>query len=70
MTTNKQQTTVTLPNNVFGVCIFLAMLALTAIAPFVISFWLIGMIAPLWVNIPCSVAIAIVAFFKIVKFKK
>jgi len=58
-----------LPNNALGWSIGLILLALCAIVPFTLAFWLIGMVAPLWVNIPCSLLIALIVHTRIVKYK-
>ena len=59
---------VTLPNNAFGVVVFLVILALVFIIPFTISLWLIGMFAPSWVAVPVSIGVGVGAFIGLVKF--
>lgn len=61
---------ISLPNNSFGVAIMLLLMALSAIVPFVVALWLMLYIAPWWVATPIAIAVGVVSFAKLVKFKE
>lgn len=60
---------ITLPSNWFGLTIFLLLIALTFIVPFVLTHWLVGLFAPEIVAIVLAVAAGLACFLKCVKFK-
>ena len=62
--------TILLPNNTFGAIIMLILVALSAIVPFVLTAWLVTLVAPWWVAGPVALLVSIVCFCKIVKFDK
>jgi hypothetical protein len=61
---------ITLPNNGFGVCLMLAMIAMVIIVPFTLVFWLVSLFAPWWVGTPLALAASLFAFVSVVKFKE
>lgn len=59
-----------LPNNGFGVLALLALLVLIPGVPLVLTLWLVGLVAPSWVAIPCALLVAATALFSgVVKFE-
>ncbi len=61
--------TIKLPNNNFGCAIMLIALFLLFLTPTVIVAWLLSLITPLWVSIPCAVVAGFIAFVKYTTFK-
>lgn len=59
-----------LPNNGFGTTLMLLAILLVITIPFVITLWLVGLVAPLWVSIPVAFAASFIAFITTVKFNK
>ena len=59
----------TLPNNLFGLCVMLLVLCLIAVVPFVLVLWIVGLIAPWWVATPCAIAASVIVFCKTVTWK-
>jgi hypothetical protein len=59
-----------LPNNNFGLFLMLAILALILIVPFVLTLWVVLLIAPWWVALPVSLAASLFSFLVIVKIKE
>ena len=60
---------VILPNNGFGQLVMLAAVLLTVTVPFAITYWLVSMVAPWWVAVPCSLSASFVATMRTVTFK-
>ena len=58
-----------LPNNYFGLLIMLSLIALCAIVPFVLVFWLMLQAAPWWVALPIALAASLVSVLRLVNFK-
>ena len=58
-----------LPNNYFGLLIMLVLIALAAIAPFVLVLWLVLLVAPWWVAVPIALAVSLVSVLLLVNFK-
>lgn len=60
---------ITLPNNGLGIflmlCVFLAVVTI----PFVLTLWLVSLVAPWWVAVPCGFAASLAAFLSTVEFK-
>lgn len=52
-----------LPNNAFGIAIMLILLLLVIIVPFVVTFWLVSLVAPWWVCAPVGMAASFAAIF-------
>jgi hypothetical protein len=60
---------VILPNNGFGILLMLVAILLIVAVPFALTYWLVGLIAPWWVALPCSLLASLIAFLTTVKFK-
>jgi len=58
-----------LPNNTFGCLLMLGLILACGIVPYVISHWLLSLVAPLWVTIPTALGITLFTFCKLVTFK-
>lgn len=58
-----------LPNNGFGQLLMLAAVLLIISVPFAITYWLVALIAPWWVSLPCSLLVSLLALLTTVKFK-
>ena len=59
-----------LPNNWIGISIMLLAVALLQIVPAAVTLWLVSLVAPWWVAVPCAVAAGLVVMLLTVKFKK
>jgi hypothetical protein len=58
-----------LPKNPFGLMVMLVLIALGAIVPFVLSLWLVSLVAPWWVAVPVALAASLVSVLLLVNFK-
>ena len=59
-----------LPNSSIGGAIVLCLIAISAIVPFAVAFWVASLVAPWWVALPVALAAGVVSFVKLVKFKE
>lgn len=60
---------ITLPNNWIGISIMLLLAALLLVVPAAVTLWLVSLVAPWWVAVPCAVAAGLVVMLLTVKFK-
>lgn len=60
---------VILPNNWIGISIMLLAIALLQVVPAAVTLWLVSLVAPWWVAVPCAVAAGLVVMLLTVKFK-
>ena len=58
-----------LPDNGFGYLLMVALVLAIISVPLVVVGWLVSLIAPWWVAVPCALASSLVAFLVTVKFK-
>jgi len=58
-----------LPQGPLGIAIMLLMMLLIFTVPFVLTAWLVSLVAPWWVAEPCAFLVAIVVFLLAVRFK-
>lgn len=61
---------VTLPNNWIGISIMLLAIFLLLAVPAAVTLWLISLVAPWWVAVPCAVAAGLLAVLRFVHFEK
>lgn len=61
---------ITLPNNGFGVFLMLCAVLMIITLPFVITVWLVSLIAPWWVALPCGFSASLITFLLTVKINK
>ena len=59
-----------LPNNGIGISIMLLAVALLLVVPAAVTLWLVSLVAPWWVAVPCAVAAGLVVILLTVKFKE
>lgn len=60
---------ITLPNNTFGRLLMLTIILLVILVPLAVVGWLVSLIAPWWVALPCALLAALTVFLVTVKFK-
>jgi hypothetical protein len=58
-----------LPQGPLGIAIMLLMMLLIFTVPFVLTAWLVSLVAPWWVSLPCATFVAMLVFVFAVKFK-
>ena len=58
-----------LPQGPLGIAIMLLMMLLIFTVPFALTAWLVSLVAPWWVSLPCAVLVAMLVFLRAVKFK-
>lgn len=56
-----------LPNNNFGTMLMLAAILLIIVSTLTVSFWLVSLLAPWWVALPCSLLASLLTFLFTVK---
>ena len=59
-----------LPNNTFGVIIMLFLMLLVILVPLSVTGWLVSLIAPWWVAVPCALLASLVTSLVTIKYKK
>ena len=61
---------VILPDNWIGISIMLLAVALLLVVPAVVTLWLVSLVAPWWVAVPCAVAAGLLTVLRFVHFEK
>lgn len=66
----KEPREITLPFNALGITLFLTVLSLAAIIPFVVVLWLVMLVAPWWAAIPIAMLSSAALLIKVVTVNK
>lgn len=60
---------ITLPRSPLGYFLMAFVLLLVAAVPFVAVLWAVGLVAPLWVSLPCALGASVASVLKLVSYK-
>jgi hypothetical protein len=58
-----------LPDNAFGYILMIALVLAIIFVPLVVVGWLVSLVAPWWVAVPCALSSSLAVFLVTVKFK-
>ena len=59
-----------LPDNAFGLTLMIALVLAIIFVPLVVVGWLVSLVAPWWVAVPCALSSSLAAFLVTVKLEK
>lgn len=60
---------ITLPRNNLGLAIMLTAILLVTVTPGLVAGWLVSLVAPWWVSVPCGALTSLVSLLLTVKFR-